>query len=814
MMTRVLIVDDKEENLYYLRALLTGNGCAVESARHGAEALVKARQSLPDLIISDLLMPVMDGYTLLRLWKSDARLRQIPFIVYTATYTEPRDEQLALSLGADAFILKPAEPEDFLARIREVCQNTAAGHPTPAKFASGDERELLKVYSETLIRKLEEKTLQLEESNRALQADIAGRKETEKALVESEEKFSKIFQSSPMAMALSTLEEGRYLDANKEFLRIVQRSRNEVVGRTSLELGIWADAAQRATYIAKFQAEGLLRNVELNIRGRDGHITPVLWSVESVQIAGQSCLLGSLLDISERKLAEEESRWKTAFLEAQIDSSMDGILVVDAQGRKILQNQRMTDLWKIPPDIARDSNDARQIDFVAGRVKNSRQFVAKIAHLNSRPDEVSRDEIELVDGTILDRYSSPVRDKSGKYYGRIWTFRDITEQRRLESQYRQSQKMEAFGQLAGGVAHDFNNILAVIQMQAGLLKTEPNLSLEQLEFAGEIEKSAQRGANLTRQLLLFSRQQTMQPRDLKLRDVVENIAKMLTRALGEHIHFQFKFPEETIYLHADPGMIDQILLNLSVNARDAMPKGGQITIETEAVELDAAAAAQIPRARPGLFARLSVSDTGEGIPPEILPRIFEPFFTTKEVGKGTGLGLATVFGIVQQHKGWINVESEVGHGTTFRIYLPRLDRSFDTKFLRAAPGAIRGGKETLLVVEDEASLRDSVRIALGRLGYHVLEAANGNEALKVWHEHGSEVALLLTDLVMPGGLSGKDLAEQMLKENPKLKVIYSTGYSTMNASQDFPLEEGVNFLSKPFDSHKLAQTIRSRLDGD
>jgi CheY-like chemotaxis protein len=372
--------------------------------------------------------------------------------------------------------------------------------------------------------------------------------------------------------------------------------------------------------------------------------------------------------------------------------------------------------------------------------------------------------------------------------------------------------MEAFGLLAGGVAHDFNNILAVIQLQAGLLKSESSLTPQQLDFAREIEKSAQRGADLTRQLLLFSRKQTMQPRNLNLKDLVDSMTRMLQRTLGEQIQLQFKFAKEPLLIHADPGMMDQILLNLTVNARDAMPDGGQIIIETSAVEFDEVTATQSPQARPGSFVCLSVSDTGCGILPEILPQIFEPFFTTKEVGKGTGLGLATVFGIVQQHHGWINVYSEVNRGTTFRVYLPRQTKTSDIEFFWSSPAAIRGGKETILLVEDESPVRAAMQVTLSRLGYRVLEAATGAAALAVWKEHHDEIHLLLTDLVMPGGMNGKALAAQLLEENPKLKVIYASGYSVEVAGQDLRLEDGVNFLAKPFQTDKLAQTIRKRLD--
>ncbi len=528
--------------------------------------------------------------------------------------------------------------------------------------------------------------------------------------------------------------------------------------------------------------------------------------------ADVSFALDNLAREEARRRGEDEIRWKTAFLEAQVDSALDGILVVDSRTRRILQNERLLQLFKVPDEIARDEDDMKLFEHVGKQVKNLEPFMKRVNYLYAHRDEVGRDEIELIDGTILDRYSAPVLDKAGKYYGRIWSFRDITGQRKLEEQFRQSQKLEAVGQLASGVAHDFNNILAAIQMRAWLLKSEPGLTTQQLDLAGEIEKSTQRAANLTRQLLLFSRKQAMQLQNLDLKAVVENIAKMLMRTLGGHVELQFKFSEQPVRIHADPGMIDQILLNLTVNARAAMPKGGKIVIETTAVDLGEMAASKEAQARPGAFACISVTDTGSGISPEIMSRIFEPFFTTKEVGKGTGLGLATVFGIVQQHKGWINVYSEVGRGTVFRVYLPRLSDSSDTHIIRAAKASIRAGNETILLVEDESALRVSVSTTLTRLGYHVLEAENGADALKLWSQHRAEIDLLLTDMVMPGGMTGRELARSLLQDEPMLKVIFVSGYSTDAMTDGLALKEGVNFLVKPFEVHKLAKAIRLCLD--
>ncbi len=520
--------------------------------------------------------------------------------------------------------------------------------------------------------------------------------------------------------------------------------------------------------------------------------------------------IGISRDITERKRAEQALRLAGVYNRSLIEASLDPLVTIGTDG-KITDVNAATEK---ATGCARAELIGTDFSDYFTEPEKARAGFQRAFHdgfVRDYPLELRHRDRHIM--SVL--YNASVyRDAAGEVIGVFAAARDITERRELENQLRQSQKMEAFGQLAGGVAHDFNNILAVIQLQAGLLKMEHGLSPEQLAFASDIELAAQRGANLTRQLLLFSRKQTMQLQNLKFKDVVDNVASMLRRTLGEHIELQLKFAQEPLFIRADPSMMDQILLNLAVNARDAMPKGGQIIIETSAAEFDEVTAAQYPQARPGSFVCLSVSDTGNGIPPEILPRIFEPFFTTKEVGKGTGLGLATVFGIVEQHQGWITVYSEVGRGTAFRVYLPRQNKASDTEFFWSSRSSLRGGKETILLVEDEAPLRAIVRTALSRLGYQVLEAANGTAALALWQQHRDEINLLLTDLVMPGEMTGKELAGQLLRQNPKLKVIYASGYSVEVAGKDLLLEEGVNFLAKPFQTPKLAQTIRRRLDQD
>ena len=524
----------------------------------------------------------------------------------------------------------------------------------------------------------------------------------------------------------------------------------------------------------------------------------------------------ALLESRERarlKRAEEELQTTHAQLRQLLEHSPAVIYSLKVEGKNLV------------PKIVSE-NVTTLLGFTVAETLSREWWLAQL-HPDDRERAITSISETLVDGASLTNYR--LRHKDGgyrwvedkrrlicnstdepDYIVGIWA--DVTERRRLEAQLLQSQKMEGIGQLAGGVAHDFNNILSVIQMQSGLLKDSGQLSPEQEAFADEIQATVQRAAALTRQLLLFSRREVFQPRDLDLNETVSHMTKMLQRILGETIQMELKLAPPPVFVHADPGMIDQVLMNLTVNARDAMPNGGRLVIETAAVEFDHLAASLTMNGRPGSFVCLSVSDSGCGIAPEILPKIFEPFFTTKEPGKGTGLGLATVFGIVQQHQGWISVYSEPGNGSTFRIYLPQLTRDAAQRPSQRVSTETRGGKETILLAEDDPILCASVHRALAKLGYNVIEARSGARALEMWKKNSSHIDLLLTDLVMPGGMTGKELGLRILKENPKLKVIYMSGYSAEIVGRDFPLEEGFNFLVKPFRVEKLAATIRARLD--
>lgn len=389
---------------------------------------------------------------------------------------------------------------------------------------------------------------------------------------------------------------------------------------------------------------------------------------------------------------------------------------------------------------------------------------------------------------------------------------DVTEQLTLENQLRQAQKMEAVGQLAAGVAHDFNNILTVIQGYTSLMLSEKASKLDDRKPIETISAAAEKAGNLVRQLLAFSRKQFVRLKPMNMGSVLLSISNLLPRLLPENIVITITRASKLPQINADAGMMEQMLVNLAVNARDAMPEGGRFTIGVEAVEVGAAQAANYQDARPGRFLCISVADTGCGMTAEVMSHIFEPFFTTKPVGKGTGLGLATVYGIVKQHNAWIEVQSEPGRGSCFRIFLPTCSGEAKAESSPAAPKPAHHGNETILVVEDEAAVRDFVVEVLRSHGYHTLIADSGPQALERWGQHNGKIHLLLTDMVMPGGMTGREVGERLLAKDPALKIIYSSGYSPGLDENDLSKFRGKTFLPKPYNMDELLEKLRECLD--
>ena len=404
-----------------------------------------------------------------------------------------------------------------------------------------------------------------------------------------------------------------------------------------------------------------------------------------------------------------------------------------------------------------------------------------------------------------------VRDEDGKTICYEGTVEDFTERKQLETQHRQSSKMEAIGHLAGGVAHDFNNILAGFLLNIGLMQQEPDLSDTVLTSLGEMEIQTKRAAALTRRLLLFSRRQLLEMKQIDLNELLEELAKMLRRIVGENYELTIDCDNSHLGVKADASMIDQVVMNLCVNARDAMVRGGHIVIRTSEVYLKASDLALRADARPGRYARLDVIDSGCGMSEATMKRLFEPFFTTKEVGRGTGLGLATVYSVVQQHGGWVEVASTPGKGSCFSVYLPISDGA-PARVASSSAAPVRLGTECVLLVEDEEAVRTATRRFLERFGYRVLEAMSGPSALALWKENPHGIDLLLTDMVLPGGMTGLDLAEKLKARQPTLKVILCSGYNSELIAERSDRAIGAIYLAKPFTADALSAAIRESVD--
>ena len=407
---------------------------------------------------------------------------------------------------------------------------------------------------------------------------------------------------------------------------------------------------------------------------------------------------------------------------------------------------------------------------------------------------------------------SPIMDQAHHITHYIAVKRDITENLKLEAQFQQAQKMESVGRLAGGVAHDFNNILSVIigYSELALMRLEDHSDPIYADIC-EVLKAAERTRNIIRQLLAFARKQTVSPEVLDLNATVESMLKILRRLIGEEIELIWKPGGQLWPVNIDPSQIDQILANLCVNARDAIEGVGRLSIQTECVSMDEAECLDMPGCVPGDYVLLSVRDDGAGMPPEILEKIFEPFFTTKEVGKGTGLGLATVYGIVKQNNGFITATSELGQGTTFQIYLPRSKEPLAATDSLSETKAPRGRKECILLVEDDNSILKLAQRLLERLGYQVLSARKPSEALTIANDHLEKIQLLLTDVVMPE-MNGRELADKLLSVKPDLKCLFMSGYSSDFIAHRGVLDRDLNLLSKPFTSSSLAIAVRNLLD--
>jgi PAS domain S-box-containing protein len=633
--------------------------------------------------------------------------------------------------------------------------------------------------------------------------DISERKIAEDALRHSEERLRLITDLVPHGIFAKD-SAGRHIFANPALAELAGLSIEEILGKDDFELV--TDRAQaeryRADDLAVIQSGKKMviseeARTDLSGRVRFLQTTKIPFKVAET---GEWAVLGVCVDITDRKHSDARFRrlvdsnvqgvffWNTT---GQITGANDAFLRMVGYAREDLTAGRISWAAMTPPELVeRDDRALKQLAIAGVCEPYEKKFIRR-------------------DGSQVPILMGPAMFEDNPEEGFCFVL-DLSERTKIEEQFRQAQKMEAVGRLAGGVAHDFNNILSVILSYSTMAIDELKPGDPLRDDLSEISKAGERATALTRQLLAFSRQQVLQPRVIDLGEILSGMQQMLRRLLGEDIDLALLPGLGLGRVLADPGQIEQVVMNLAVNARDAMPEGGKLTIELSNVELDATYLAAHLGAEAGSFVMLAVSDTGIGMDAATQSRVFEPFFTTKPVGKGTGLGLATVFGIVRQSGGHVGLYSELGRGTTFKIYLPRTDRAATAPGATRQPGDVRG-TETILLVEDEEQVRAVACAILRRQGYVVLEASNGGEAFLISHDFPDEIHLLLTDVVMPR-ISGRRLAEQLGPARPGMKVLYASGYTDDAIVRHGVLEAGVAFIQKPFTPDALLRRVRDVLD--
>jgi two-component system cell cycle sensor histidine kinase/response regulator CckA len=604
--------------------------------------------------------------------------------------------------------------------------------------------------------------------------------------------------------------QGRYLMMNSAGALFLGRSIEEIVGRHDGELF----AAENGLQImerdrAVIQAGETCTYEEVGISGGETRTylsTKGPYRDVTGKVVG---LLGIARDITDRKRAEEEIRKSQQRLRIHVEHTPLAVIEWDPQFRVAAWNAAAERIF----GFSRDEAMGQHASFMVPPAFHQHVDQVWQGLLEQKGGTRSTNDNTTKDGRIIscEWYNTPLVDESGSVLGVASLVQDVTERVALEEKLRQSQKMEAIGRLAGGVAHDFNNILTVIMGYSQILTEGLPGAGRLTEATAQIRSTAERAAGITRQLLAFSRKQVLSPRVIDLNDIMMNLDTMLRRLIGEDFEILTVPGRDLGTVKADPGQIEQVIMNLALNARDAMPHGGKLTLETENMELDDAYASERPPLQPGSYVMLAVSDTGTGMSLETQAHIFEPFFTTKEVGKGTGLGLATVYGIVKQSGGYIWVYSEPDRGTTFKIYLPRVDEPAEAGRAEKPPARIQRGTETILLVEDDAQVRQLTASVLADHGYKVLPAAGTEEGLVLCRANHRDLHLLVTDVIMPG-MNGRQLAEQVKQISPRTKVLYISGYTNNAIVHYGVLDSGLWFLAKPFSLSALVAKVREVLD--
>ena len=777
----VAVVNDDATQLNLLAGLLAREGYLVRAWSDAGTALGQLEaKAPPHLVVTDLYMPGIDGWRFCRLLRSPeyAAFNRIPILVVSATFSGEDAARIAMDLGANAFQPAPIDGKQFLEKVRALLRGESIPE-RPRVLIVDDLVDLCDLLRNAFL-------------SYGYEVDVAHTLGEATAAVRG--------ASYQVAILDFHLPDG----PGDRLLSVLGRDQPDCVcvmatvdSNPDLALA-WMRRGAAALVRKPFSPEYLI-----DLCGKARRERALLRAED-------------LLELRTRELRASEAKYREL-----VQNARSIIMRHDTEGRITFFNEFAQRFFgyreeevlgrRVTSTIAAggDGELAHSAeDFVAWLTGGDPSVTCEAQNLRRNGEKV---------WVVWTR--QPVLDGRGDIREFLCVGSDVSarkqgeaERERLQAQLLQAQKMEAVGQLAGGVAHDFNNVLAAMLMHMGLMLQNPRLAPEFQPAIIELQRDAKRAASLTRQLLMYSRRSVMRMRIVDLREILDNMTAMLRRLLGEHIELVVEGGSQVNCVKADPGMIEQVVMNLCVNARDAMPKSGRLQIATVRVDVDESRARGNPEARPGSFVCLTVEDTGCGMDANTLKSIFEPFFTTKDVGKGTGLGLATVQGIVKQHLGWVEVASTVGQGSRFSVFLPlETERPPDPVSADKPLPAVRGS-ETILLVEDESIVRTVTTQFLRSQGYVVHPAANGREALRLWERLSDGIDLLLTDMVMPEGMTGLELAATLRESRPGLKVIVSSGYSTDLVDRGRPESLGIVYVPKPCEPSVLLRELRLELE--
>ena len=840
-MAKILVVDDDPDTLQLFKSLLTPFGHQVMEAGDGREGLTHAQAEVPDIIISDILMPTMNGYEFVSSLRKVPALEKIPVIFHSASFLSREARSLGAACGVSLFLTKPCEPETTLEIVhqalglevrravpQEATEEAKDAIPglIDAYFQKGKELDAVSIRLASLLD---------------LGLDLA-RPCRVTALLEKAGSAARQIIGANYA-AIGILGEDRIhlrafaaLGMDPE---IVAKLGQPVLGGPIFNALFWERKAQRVFRpVGESGSLGLpashppvhsLLAVPMEIGGRMYGWIYVAEKLASLAFTDEDERILRMLAAQTALAFENSERFqtiqeRTAHLELEVverkraedrfrrlvEAAPTGIVIVDESGRITEVNAQATQMFGYArEELIGETVEILMPQHLQKAHEGHRASYSKDPYV--RPMGIGMELLaRRKDGTEFPVEISlgPLATKEGMLISS--TIMDITARKKMEQQLRLSQRMEAIGMLAGGVAHDFNNLLGVILGSA-------DMALDTLPpghpAAGKVEmirKAGASAADLTRQLLAFSRQQMLQPRVLDLKEIVDRTQSLLGRLIGENIEVAISLDPSLGCVKADPGQLEQVILNLAVNARDAMPQGGRLTIAASNVELDDSYKESHEPVVPGRYVMLAMEDTGCGMDRKTQSRIFDPFFTTKERGKGTGLGLATVYGIVKQSGGYIWVYSELNQGTVFKVYLPRVEQTADRIAQKEPDAPILGGCETILLVEDSESLRDMAREYLESAGYRVLAVSSGKEAVQWARDFDGPIHLLFTDVVMPE-MSGPELAAHVRSHRPETKIIFTSGYTDDAIARQGVLEPGAAFVQKPYRPKALARKIREVL---